>query len=129
MLEHKRPFVRGTADDALRSVYQGWIVGHFFHGLSYSRDLEIKLWHYDANPDYPQKEFAGTELIIVEQGILHIEAVIGGTSHAVDLSGKNRDYVIFPPGTIKQVAVAEAPACGITVRWPSALGANKVVAR
>ncbi len=115
----------GNAADAAASARKGWVVGYFIpEGLGNSKDLEIKIWHYDSQPNYGQKEFGGTEFIIVEKGTLRLmlEVPDGNGAfvpQAIELKGSNRDYVILPPGCKKQVRVIEAPSFGMTVRWPS----------
>ncbi len=120
--------VRGTAAEANASLQKGWVVGHFMPpGVSQSDDFEVKLWHYDENPDYPFKEFDGTELIIIYGGMLEIEIEESEVFTQVVLDGTDHEYVILAPGTKKQVRVLQAPAFGVTVRWPSSDGRNKVL--
>jgi hypothetical protein len=112
--------VQGTAATANASPTRGWIAGHFAIGIAQTTELEIKLWHYDRSPTYPQKAFAGVECIIVEHGVLQLDAVLAnGTSDTFVLDGAVRSYVILPAGTLKTVKVLEVPAFGVTVRWPS----------
>lgn len=123
----------GNAVQAIASSTKGWVVGHFMPpGIAWSCDFEIKIWHYDNQPDYGQKLFGGTEFIIVEAGTLKLELEIpdgrGGFIHnSVDLKGSARDWVIIPSNCKKRVFVTEAPSYGITVRWPSVPGMNVVV--
>lgn len=67
----------GTASEANGSSTKGWVVGHFMpDGLGRQSGLEVKLWHYNRDLDYPPKEFDGTEFIVVYGGTLRIEAVL-----------------------------------------------------
>ena len=123
----------GNAAEAAASKTKGWVTGHFIpEGLGHTGDFEIKLWHYDAQPDYGIKVFGGTEFIIVEKGVLTLKLEVpdgDGTfiPRTIELRGLTQDYVILPPGCKKEVIVAEAPSWGVTVRWPSVPGTNKVI--
>jgi len=126
--------VTGNAAQVVTSSTNGWVVGYFMPpGIAQSSNFEIKIWHYDEQPDYGQKTFHGTEFIIVEGGTLvFLLDVPDGHGNfildqAVELQGSAREWVILPPGCKKQVRVLKAPAYGITVRWPSAPGMNAVV--
>lgn len=120
--------VLGNAVEAAASQTNGWVVGHFIpEGLGHTNDFEIKIWHYDSQPNYPPKILGGTEFIIVEKGTLVLELEIpdgqgGFIPRRIELKSSIRDYIIIPPGCKKRVVVAEAPSLGITVRWPSAPG-------
>lgn len=120
--------IRGTASECNTSATKGWIVGHFGEDLQKSDGFEIKSWHYDSEPDYPAKQFNGTEFIIVYGGTLRINASVDGKDFTdYVLSGEAQDYIIFPPGTIKTVHVPVTPSFGITVRWPSVPGGNIIL--
>lgn len=123
--------VVGDAAQALGSRTRGWIIGHMQHGLTHSPHFEIKAWRYDRQPDYGQKVFLGVEFIIVEGGVLTIELVKCDSDDVpaerkFELNGSTRQYIIIPPNYKKVVWVTEAPAYGLTVRWPSAPGMNVV---
>lgn len=119
--------MRGTAAGANASLTQGWVVGHFGEGLGKSDDVEIKLWRYDANPDYGLKRFDGTEFIYIQSGRLRIETVINGTPGMEELDSAKEEYIILPPGTVKRVIALQVPAFGVTVRWPSKPAGNKIL--
>ena len=122
--------VTGNAAQALGSKTGGWVVGYFAEQkLTHSPHFEIKIWHYDSQPDYGQKVFRGTEFIIVEGGVLtlELESDNGDDDSIVqkfELKGSARQYIIIPPNCKKRVWVTEAPTYGITVRWPSTPGMN-----
>jgi len=125
--------VIGNAVKANASSTKGWVTGHFMpEGLGQTGGFEIKLWHYDSQPDYGQKAFAGTEFIIVERGVLKLELEVPNASGSfdsctVELHDSNRDYVIVPPNCRKRVIILESPSYGVTVRWPSAPGTNVAI--
>ena len=126
------PIVRGSSQEAnVSSLMKGWVVGHMHEGLTHTREFEIKHWHYDRPFEYGKKRFDGTEFIVIYGGILRFETewkVEHGTETAIHiLKGNHKEYIIFPPGITKTVIVVEAPAFGVTVRWPSAPGVNQVV--
>ena len=125
--------VIGNAAEALASSASGWVIGHFMkEAITHNEEFEIKIWHYDSQPDYGKKEFKGTEFIIVEKGGLRLELEIPDgqgvfSSRHVELKASTRDYIVIPPNCRKRVVVTEAPAYGITVRWPSGPGVNVVI--
>ena len=125
--------VIGNAAEVAASSTKGWVTGHFMpEGLGQTGDFEIKFWRYDEQPDYGLKIFAGTEFVIVEKGVLTLKLEVpdgDGTfmPRTIELRGLTRDYVILPPGCRKEVIVTEAPSWGVTVRWPSSPGTNKVL--
>ena len=130
--------VAGDAASAKASKNRGWIVGHFMPDgtLAHNTEMEIKLWHYDEDPNYGLKVFTGTEFIVVEKGTLLIEleipSVIAGElphKHGITLRGASREWAIIPPNCTKRAIVIQAPAWGVTVRWPSAPGVNKVLTK
>ena len=81
-----------------------WVVGHFKPpGLAHSRQFEVKVWRYHAQPDYGQKKFTGTEFIIVEGGELTLELQSDdGENRKIVLKGVQRQYVIIPPNYQKR---------------------------
>jgi hypothetical protein len=125
----------GNSKTAQDSKYYGWIIGHFMpEGLCNSTDVEVKLWLYHQSPDYGKKTFHGTELIIVTAGCLEIDIEYpeeGGTKPKQRVSVRAdallHSYVLIPPGCTKNVSVADAPAQGICVRWPSKQGQSVIV--
>ncbi len=130
--------ITGDAATSNASATKGWFVGHFMpkETLAHSKEMEIKTWHYDEDPNYGWKIFYGTEFIIVEKGVLRIGVEIPSEVRGADptqlfitLDGEKREWVIIPPGYTKNVAVKEAPTWGVTVRWPSAPGVNEVVGK
>ena len=122
--------VVGNATQTLGLETKGWVVGHMQHGPAYTPHFEIKIWHYDSQPNYGWKRFMGTEFIIVEGGMLTVELEIEDgddvpAGKKFELKGSTREYIIIsPPNCKKRVLVTEAPAYGVTVRWPSAPGMN-----
>ena len=74
-LESITQTIRGSAASANSSIRKGWLVGHFMPEgtIAYCKDLEIKSWHYDKDPNYGLKVFMGTEFISVEHGTIQIE--------------------------------------------------------
>lgn len=121
--------VLGNMNGANKTDAHGWIVGHMAKGIANTDDVEIKLWRYDTNPEYPKKKFLGTECIVVFSGVITLFLEKDGDELTIDLIGVNRDYVILEPGTIKKVVVKKFPAFGVTVRWPSAPNLNEMVER
>ncbi len=119
--------LRGTIQQANESTYNGWIVGHMQTGIAQTNGFEIKLWYYPDFIDYPKKEFLGTECIVIYGGIIILHLEKNGEIAAEELIGKNGDYIILEPGIVKRVEVKEKPAFGVTVRWPSLPGVNKVL--
>lgn len=116
----------GTAALANSLATKGWVVGHMKGGPAKTSDLEVKLWHYDSQPDYPKKVFHGTEFIVIYGGALKISLEKDGEAKEIFLDGGNHDYVVLGPGTAKQVFVVAAPAFGVTVRWPSGPNLNEI---
>ena len=128
------PIETGTVADSNSDNFMcGWVVGHMHNGLRHSPHFEIKQWRYDGPIDYGKKMFGGEgEYVIIFGGILRfdMEREIDGklqTLQSLFLNGALREYVILPPGITKTVVVAEAPAYGVTVRWPSRPELNQVV--
>lgn len=108
-----------TAAEANQSYRRGWVIGPFFPdgSLEYDHDHEVKLWHYDSNPEYGVKEFLGTEFIVAYGGRIRIEADFpDGTKAEYVLDGATHDYILLPPHK-KSVIAEECPAFGVTVRW------------
>ncbi len=90
-------------------------------GTPYHDHVEVKMWHYDTDPDYGYKEFKGTEFISVEYGSLEITLEDAqGKRTSVILDGATRDYIIIPPGYKKNVRPVKIPTEGACVRWFSA---------
>ena len=118
--------VRGSAKFANESAAHGWVVGHMHDGLAYTKDHEIKLWDYPTQPDYPPKTFHGTEFIVIHEGVLRFRLEKDGETREIVLNGSEFEYVILEPGITKEVFVEEAPAVGVTVRWPSTPSSNVV---
>jgi hypothetical protein len=118
---------RGIEQSANDSNTNGWIVGHMQAGLGKTSSCEVKLWRYDATLDYPKKTFSGPELIVVYGGVIRLELEKDGLVDYVVISGDDHGYVLIEPDTIKKVVVVQAPAFGVTVRWPSVPGASKVI--
>lgn len=130
--------VRGDSRKANTSDFmRGWVAGHMHTKeggtlLTGSHEFEIKLWHYDGPINYGKKSFGGTEFIVIYGGTLRFEldqkvVDFGMETKIVTLLGLNHEYITFPPGITKEVVVVEAPAFGVTVRWPSGPGVNKVL--
>lgn len=115
--------------NASNSSKRGWVVGHMHQeDLAGTKDLEIKLWRYDGPINYGRKSFNGTEFIVIYGGKLRFDIEDEtGAQTSLTLCGEENEYVIFPPGLKKVVVVESAPAHGVTVRWPSLPGINKVV--
>lgn len=130
-------FVRGNSKDANASDFmKGWVAGHMHTKeggtpLTGSLEFEIKLWHYPGPIDYGKKSFGGTEFVVIYGGVLRfeLEQEMDGKieKEVVVIHGEHHEYVIFPSGIKKTVVVVEAPAFGVTVRWPSKPGVNKVL--
>lgn len=111
--------IRGTAAETNQSNSRGWVIGSFFphDSLPYDRDHEVKLWHYDANPNYGVKGFPGTEFIVAYGGRIRINAsFMDGTKAEYVLDGASHDYILLP-AHVKTVIAEECPAFGVTVRW------------
>lgn len=119
--------VLGNSDSINGSATKGWAVGHMQDGLTKSSDFEIKIWDYPEPFDYGKKSFAGTEFISISAGALKFELEQDGKTKTVILRASSRDYIVIPPNVVKQVIVYEAPAFGVTVRWPSVPGVNRVL--
>ena len=119
--------IRGKASQT--HATNGWIIGHFMpEGLSHRTDFEVKLWDYTKDLVYPPKVFGGTELIVVYGGTLHIAATFpDGSDTVYVLDGNEHDYLILPPNVTKRVSVLTERVFGVTVRWPSGEGINKVL--
>lgn len=122
-----RGMILGTSDSVNQSSTKGWAAGHMQTGIAESSDFEIKLWDYPQPFEYGKKLFVGTEFITVSGGALRLELELDGETESVILKGATRDYVIIPPGVTKKVIVHEAPAWGVTVRWPSGNGVNRTL--
>jgi hypothetical protein len=128
--------IRGNSQKAnLDRFMKGWVVGHM-HGdeVNGTPEIEVKLWHYEGPIDYGKKQFGGTELVVVYGGRLtfNTETVVDGkvTAETFTVGSKDEhEYIIFPPGTTKEVVVENAPAFGVTVRWPSGPGVNQVLVK
>ncbi len=123
--------IRGNAYEAnASSSMRGWAVEYMHEGLAGSTKLEIKVWRYDEPFDYGRKSFGGTEFIVIYGGKLRfeLETEEGGQT-SLTLDSKGNEYIILPPGHTKKVIVEEAPAFGVTVRWPSGPGVNKVMGK
>lgn len=110
--------IRGTAAEANQSERRGWVVGEFFPRNSLGHDdHEIKLWHYDQNPDYGVKGFLGREFIVAYGGRIRIIAdFTDGTRGEYVLDGAKHDFIVLPPHE-KSVIAEQCPAFGVTVRW------------
>lgn len=124
--------VRGNSKEAnLSELMKGWIVGHMHDGLVGTTEFEIKLWHYDEPFDYGKKSFGGTEFIVIYGGVLLFKIAQNVNEKLrtknITLQGNNHEYIIFPPDIVKTVIIEEAPAFGVTVRWPSGPDVNKVL--
>jgi len=85
------------------------------------------MWDYSKPFDYGKKSFSGTEFICISGGSLRLELEHAGEIQTVILKARTLDYVVIPPGVVKRVIVHEAPAYGVTVRWPSFNAVNKVL--
>lgn len=111
--------VRGTAAVANASERRGWVMGPFFDTLTETAPFEVKLWHYDEQPNYLWKKYGGKELIVIYGGVLIIDIRedIGISKDTITLVGLKHDYVILPPAITKMVTVVQAPAFGVTVRY------------
>ena len=116
----------GRVGESVVSATHGWVVGHMQSGLGQTTAVEVKLWRYDSQPDYPRKAFHGTEFIVIYGGVLRISLEKDGECQDIILRGENQDYVVLGPGITKQVFVFKAPAFGVTVRWPSDPNLNQV---
>lgn len=113
--------IRGNAAQANASVQDGWVMGQFMPGgIAKTDRVEVKLWHYPEQPEYPVKVFNGIEFIVIYGGKLRIRTVVDGIEKDEVLSGAAHEYIILPPHA-KQVFVEEAPAFGVTVRWKDPL--------
>ena len=111
--------VRGNILTTNKSSFHGWIVGHMHSGLGHTTDVEVKLWLYPAQPEYPKKIFGGTEVIVIFGGIIVLHLEKSGLCETVELKGASGDYIILGPNIVKYVEVKEAPAHGVCIRWPS----------
>ena len=116
----------GRVGESAIFATHGWAVGHMQSGLGQTTAVEVKLWRYDSQPDYPKKVFRGTEFIVIYGGVLKISLEKDGEAKEIFLNGSNQDYVVLEPGIAKQVFVVTAPAFGVTVRWPSDPNLNEI---
>ncbi len=119
--------VLGTSESINNSEMKGWAVGHMQTGIARTPDVEVKCWDYPKPFAYGKKSFSGSEFIIISSGALRLELFMNGEHQTVILNAATRDYIIIPPGVTKEVIVHEAPAWGITVRWPSEPNGNRVI--
>ena len=117
----------GNIREANATDFHGWIVGHMAPGIAKTGAVEVKLWYYDNGLAYPKKKFLGTECIVIFGGQIAIDLEKDGQKSTVSLIGSHGDYLILGPSITKHVKVIDAPAFGVTVRWPSEADINKVV--
>ena len=120
-------YIRGNIAEANESSFHGWIAGHMQTDIAQTSNLEIKLWYYPDDLEYPRKEFSGTECIVIFGGSIVLYLEKDGVTETIELVGRKGEYVVLEPRTIKRVEVKERPAFGVTVRWPSFLGVNRIV--
>lgn len=104
--------------------YNQWVVGHFIGQERHlvSRVVELKHWSYTGSMRYPPKRFMGkSEIITVEKGALRFNFDEIGS-----LIVSAGEYIILTRGVEKVVEVRNAPARGLTLRWPSVPDINQV---
>lgn len=125
-IKHPLPEV-GTVSEAIKSDRQGWIIGHFMpkSSMAHTHELEVRVWDYPPNFNYGVKAFHGEELIIVYVG--HLRITLGEKRSTTVHEVPAGEYIIVPPGVKKNVLPLQYSA-GVTVRWPSLPGSNKVIA-
>ena len=120
----------GCGKQARASKTRGWVVGHMMPDghTGQTTGLEIKLWRYDSQPDYPPKRWNGHEFITVYRGVLKIRFSESGSEELTrEVTLRTGEYILFPPGVVKRVFAVKTPVWGDTIRWPSGPGVSTIL--
>lgn len=110
----------------LEKTFSQWVIGHFlgqkneYNPLLTTTACELKRWRYNGRINYSPAIFGGEcEFITVEGGMIALTLRERNKNAPTTKMIGRGEYCAIGSNIEKIVHVVEAPAWGLTLRWPS----------